>query len=140
MPKARSKGYVKEKPMVFPKKKATTPAPGPEPVLAPLPPAPLPVTPSPIPVATSPAIGTPVQVMTRKNLALSFSQFLFSASVLSGDRYRGELTSYSIYNNQRLKSAISQVGGCHKYGGPLTLVESFSRRNGCWGHLPIPNC
>ena len=49
---------------------------------------------------------------------------------MSGDRYRGEMTGYSIYNNQRLRSSISQVGVCRKYEGPLTLVESFSKRNG----------
>ena len=75
---------------------------------------------------------------SKKKLALSYPQFLFSASVshsadpssstsgMSGDR--GEMTGYSIYNNQRLRSAISQVGVCRKCGGPFTLVESFSRR------------
>ena len=40
------------------------------------------------------------------------------------------MTGYSIYNNQRLRSAISQVGVCRKCGGPRTLVESFFRRKG----------
>ena len=39
------------------------------------------------------------------------------------------MTGYSIYNNQRLRSGINQVGVCRKCGSPFTLVESFSRRN-----------
>ena len=36
-----------------------------------------------------------------------------------------------------MRSAISQVGGCRKCGDPLTLVESFSRRNGLVTNVSI---